>query len=546
MKKSLRFAIVSAILIAAHMLVPVGQAHPLGNFTINHYAGLHVSREAIFVEYILDMAEIPAFQEIDALDANRNGQAEAAETAGYDAAKCSSLEPDLELRLDDRLVALELVSSALEFPPGVAGLPTLRLTCGFRALLDAEEENIRATFRNNAYPKRLGWREIVVVAEGISLNGDFPTTSLSDRLTRYPQDMLSSPLDQRMIDFEIELKSAPGQAHPPAISEQIESPFNDRNDAFTRLVLLENINLPTLLLALATAFIWGALHALTPGHGKTIVGAYLVGSRSSAKHALYLGLTTTITHTAGVFALGLLTLFASRFILPEKVFPWLSFLSGLLVVGIGGNLFIHRLRAFGLEGWARETKLSLVSPSSIHMPEKALLDHGHAGIHLHEHGLYHEPVHGPLKHHTHVHPHADGHGHHYGPKHVHTVEPSHAGHAHLPPGADGSPVTWRNLLALGISGGLLPCPSALVVLLSAIALNRTGFGLILVVAFSLGLAGLLTGVGLMFVYAGRLFERIPMQGKILPIIPVISALFITLVGFGISARALVEIGFIKL
>jgi ABC-type nickel/cobalt efflux system permease component RcnA len=125
---------------------------------------------------------------------------------------------------------------------------------------------------------------------------------------------------------------------------------------------------------------------------------------------------------------------------------------------------------------------------------------------------------------------------------VHEHDHGHAGHSHLPPGADGAPVTWRSLLALGISGGLLPCPSALVVLLSAIALDRVGFGLALVLAFSLGLAGVLSGIGLMFVYAGRLFERLPVQGRLLRILPVFSALFIALVGLGIAARALLEVG----
>ena len=100
----------------------------------------------------------------------------------------------------------------------------------------------------------------------------------------------------------------------------------------------------------------------------------------------------------------------------------------------------------------------------------------------------------------------------------------------------------RSLLLLGISGGILPCPSALVVLLGAIALNRIGFGLVLVLAFSLGLAGALTAIGLAFIYAGRLFEKIPARGKVVQMLPMLSAAFIAMIGVMISLRALEQIG----
>ena len=102
-------------------------------------------------------------------------------------------------------------------------------------------------------------------------------------------------------------------------------------------------------------------------------------------------------------------------------------------------------------------------------------------------------------------------------------------------------ITWRNLLALGISGGLIPCPSALVVLLGAIALNKIGFGLVLVLAFSLGLAGALTAIGILFIYAGRLFERFPSQRRILRLLPALSALFVSLIGAAIIWKALGEL-----
>jgi nickel/cobalt exporter len=255
------------------------------------------------------------------------------------------------------------------------------------------------------------------------------------------------------------------------------------------------------LLPLAAAA-WGAMHALSPGHGKTVVGAYLVGSRGTPRHALFLGLAVTVTHTAGVIALGLVILFASRTIMPEQLYPWLSLASGLLVAALG--ITILRQRLLGLLG----------------------VGHDHRG---------------------HAHDHSHDHSHHHGHDHTHdsrlTTHDS-ATHSHLPPGADDEPVTWRSLLALGISGGLLPCPSALLALLGAVAVGRAGFGLLVVVAFSLGLAATLTGVGLLFLYAGRLLERRAVAGPwagALRYAPAAAALAVTASGVMIAARAVLEL-----
>jgi len=538
MKKIRRFTVVVLTLLVTFIFVPVAFAHPLGNFTINQYVGLNISRDKVLVDYVLDMAEIPAFQEIAAFDANGNGQPDSSESALYHADKCASLQPDLNLLQNNRLLDLTLTSSSVEFPVGVGGLPTLRLNCNFEASLISKDEIVKISFNNKAFPDRLGWREIVVTPEGVTLKGDYATTSQSNQLTNYPQDLLTSPLDQRQVRFEITSSPMSRQNVSSTSNEQTQSQLSDRNDAFTRLILLEDINLSTLLLALAISFIWGAMHAMTPGHGKTIVGAYLVGSRGTPKHALYLGLTTTITHTAGVFVLGLITLFASRFIVPEKLYPWMNLLSGLFVMGIGMNLLTSRFKSSGAGAWLQTLKIN-----SIRSPRfSPILEHSHAESVAHQHKYALNTSH------EHRHPHAHGHIQSHEDDHAHDHSHPHEDgeHSHLPPGVNGSPVTWRSLLSLGISGGLIPCPSALVVLLGAIALNRIGLGLLLVFAFSLGLAGALTIIGLMFIYAGRFFERFPSQGKLIRILPVFSALFISLIGLAISLRALMEAGVIRL
>ena len=533
MKKFRRIAVVILTLLICFIFVPAAFAHPLGNFTINHYAGLQVTPDAVAIDFVLDMAEIPAFQEITAFDANGDGMADMAEAASYHAEKCTSLQPDLSLLLNNQPLSLTLTSSSIEFPAGAGGLPTLRLTCGFSAAIAGRITSL--SFADTSYSERIGWREIVVTADGVKLNGDYSSTSISKRLTSYPQDLLSNPLDQRQITLGIGVPAAAGQSLSTDATPSVPSIGGSRSDTFTQLITLENLTLPTILFALLISFVWGAMHAMTPGHGKTIVGAYLVGSRGTIKHAIYLGLTTTITHTLGVFALGLITLFAAQFIVPEKLFPWLSLLSGLFVVGIGINLLVSRFKSSEALSWLGKLKADLTRSRGLTSP---VLQYEPAEAVSHQHkfvvGSGQEHFHSQ----DHVHPHSHNHDHEGHHDHDH----AHADHSHLPPGAEGEPVTWRSLLALGISGGLLPCPSALVVLLGAIALNRISFGLILVLAFSLGLAGALTAIGMLFIYAGRLFNRFPAQSRIIRFLPVLSALFVSAIGVGIFVKALQEIG----
>ncbi|MEH1909999.1 MAG: sulfite exporter TauE/SafE family protein [Nostoc sp.] len=473
----------TAIIAICFFWMPRANAHPLGNFTINHYAGVQVATDGVAIDYVLDMAEIPAFQEINHLDTNRDRKAEPIETVQYPNQKCQEVNSHLELLINKQPLALSLIKSTVEFPPGVGGLSTLRLSCKFQAPTELVGAN-QLIFEDQFYPQRLGWREITVATNGVPIQGDFTSLSITNRLRDYPTELLSSPLDQRRIDFKLNPSlTSSEKAPPPAVksSSRLDNALTGRsNDVFTNLITEENHNFWTILIALAIAFLWGGLHALSPGHGKTLVGAYLVGSRSTAQQALFLGLIITITHTAGIFALGLVTLGTSEFILTEQLYPWLSVLSGVLVTVIGLNLFISRLQG---------TQVS----------------HSHDHVHSHQH-----------HHHNHV---------------------NHE-HSHLPPDGDVSSMKWSSLLALGISGGLLPCPSALVVLLSAIALGRIGFGLALVSAFSLGLAAVLTGIGLMLVYAKDRFEHLPFQIPRIKMLPVASALCITLIGLGITSQAL--------
>src|SRR3989442_981514 len=318
--------------------------------------------------------------------------------------------------------------------------------------------------------------------------------------------MLTAPLDERTAQLSFSSGSIPAGARP-LMSRDGRIAQTPARDRLAELIAVPRLTPGLVLVGLLVAVVLGAVHALSPGHGKTVVGAYLVGSRGTARHAAFLGLTVTITHTAGVFALGLATLVASSYVVPEKIFPVLSLISGALVVGIGLSLLIRRVRA------ARPFKTRGQTGG----------DHGHAHSHEHQdkddsHNHYYHSHAEP----EHRHDHADDHA------HDSSLVHSHGGraHSHLPPGADGSRVSWRSLLALGISGGILPCPSALVVLLAAISRQRVGYGLLLVIAFSLGLAGMLTAVGIAFIYAVRLIKPSGRFDRLAPVFPVAGALVI--------------------
>ncbi len=485
--------LLSACIVAG--LVTSAMAHPLGNFTINQYARLAVGADRIDLRYVIDMAEISTLQELQKLGASGDEKPTASELDRYLEHIAGDYASGLVLSVDDTRVPLDVTAKTIALPPGSGGLPTLRIEMNLVGAVPAStgEPVRRLSFEDRNRRERIGWREIVVG----SVNGTtvFDSSAygngLTDELKAYPQDMLAAPLREEVASLSFTRGAAPAGA--TLLRTRDGHPVKQALDPLAELMNVPEVTPSIALLGLLVAAGFGALHAFSPGHGKTIVGAYLVGARASMKHAAFLGATVTITHTLSVFALGLVTLFASRYILPEQLFPVLSFISGAIVLVMGFSLFTSRLR-------------------------------GVLGPTLDGHDRRHEP------------------SHHGSTAHMH----SHGGgeHSHLPPGSDGSTFRWRNLLVLGVSGGLLPCPSALVVLLSALALHRVGYGMLLVVAFSFGLAATLTGIGLAFIYAGRWMKRPtgPVAQRIVRVLPMASAIVIAFIGAGICYGALVQAG----
>lgn len=481
-KRTSRTAVAVALLTCLLLVfgADVVAAHPLGNFTVNRYARVEVGGSTMQVHYVLDKAEVPTFVDIDQVRSDPDGFArrQIAEITGA-----------LELQLDGSRVDLRPAEHRLSTPIGEAGLPTLRLVVRFSAPLPAAADRgaMSARFSDHAEPDQLGWRELLVVArgEGHLRSSDAPARDLTDELRDYPEELLDDPLDRRAAQFVF--TPGDGEVDPAPLSVSGDAAAVRAAGGLGGLMTAAPLSAWALAGVLAAAVGLGVVHGLGPGHGKTVMAAYLVDTRSRRRDALAIGVAVSLMHTASVLALGLAILYLPV-LSPEASYPWLSFATGLAVTGVG--LHLCRLR--------------LVRGAAL-------------GAHAHAHP----------HHHIHAYPHHHGHAH---------------SHDHGPAPAGNGPLSWRGLLALATAGGLLPSPSAVLVLLAAVSLGRVGLGLTLIAAFSVGLAAVLTGVGLALLYGRGVVERRHGRrggrgARLLALTPKVSAVAMVAVGVVLTANA---------
>ncbi len=482
------------VLLSGFLIAAVLGAHPMGNFSVSHYSRIEVSSRGAAIHYVLDLAEIPTFQLLQEWRLDASSPREELDRRADSQARAWAR--NLRVEVNHHAVAPHFERSALLLDKGAGGMPILRVA----AELSVTAEPGRLTYEDANFPDRAGWKEIVVIA-GPHARVEKASPDCKDRsreLTAYPQDPLIAPPQDVRAEVTWHAVAPPAQiteVRPPVRVIDPRPPAHSvpagrnapgmvvRGDFLSRLLHQGEIGWGAMLVGLVVAFGLGAIHALSPGHGKTIVAAYLVGSRGTPKHALFLGGMVTFTHTISVFALGVTTLFLSRYVLPERIYPILGAISGLSIVWIGATLFFKRLHA-------------------------ANHHHGHQHHHHHDHH------HGAL-----VHDHGDG-----------------QVHSHVPEGD----VTMASLIALGASGGLVPCPSALVLLLSSVALGRVALGLTLLVAFSAGLAVVLSGIGLVVLYAKDLLpaSKKATESRAFRYLPVASAAVIVCAGVIMTGVAL--------
>jgi ABC-type nickel/cobalt efflux system permease component RcnA len=522
--------------VAATVLPGIASAHPLGNFTINHHAGIRVEPDRVLLDVVIDQAEIPAFQARLQYDTDGDGELSDEEVAAGRIAGCDSLRPALHLDVAGKAAPLTLASAGLSFPPGAGGLSTLRLVCEFEMPLTAPiAPSTAIAFRDTSFPERIGWREIVTTGSATTVavtEGVERSTSPSARLTAYPKDLIAAPLDDRSIALTASLGGAERApvvfADATPVAAQAEAPGAPVATAAAPAVPVataapaslgsvpggvSGAELPSifgsadltpivLLLSLLTAIGLGAAHALTPGHGKTLMAAYLVGSRGTALHAVGLGLSVTLSHTIGILALAAVVIGAQGVLAPDVVVRTAPIVAAISIVVIGGWMLVSEVRR-------RRAAAAATA--------------GRARDHEHEHD------------------HAEAHG------HVRPPEPEQApgyhehggvGHTHLPPA--GSTITWRSLFVLGLAGGLIPSTSALLILLGSIAAGRPAFGVVLVVAFGLGMALVMGAVGVALVFArGRLerFDGASMLGRASTMVPLAASVLVLSLGLYLTAQA---------
>jgi ABC-type nickel/cobalt efflux system permease component RcnA len=477
------FALAILVLVAVVWPVATAWAHPLGNFTVNLYSGLHVVPGEIRIDYVLDMAEIPTFQEIPSLDADGDGATTSAELAAWAATVAPTLVRNLSLTVDGDPVALQTRSASARFRDGQGGLSILRFE-GLFAGATLETGDI--SYRDANYPDTLGWREITAVGEDgrVVTGSSVPVESVSDALLSYPQDLLSSPLDITTMHASFAPGSSVDAGSTPPGLKPAGAGVRPGVDRSPFVSLVDNHGIGLVLLGLALAVAFGAWHALLPGHGKTLMAAYMVGSEAKVRQAVAVGAAVAVMHTASVLALGVAVITLEQTFRPETLYPWLGLVSGVVAIGLGAHLLIGRLAA-----------LSEARREAVHRQ-------------LHEAGRHHDN------------------------------DQDH-GHSHeLPKGV--SPTSRRGLTVLALAGGILPSPSALIVMLAAINAHRVGYGLGLILAFSAGLAAALIVISL-----GALRARTAMNQRLSSfwgrLVPVFSASAIVGVGMFLVVRGAVDL-----
>jgi nickel/cobalt exporter len=493
-------------------------AHPMGNFSVSHFTRFDVQKKSINVTYVLDLAEIPTYQLMRDWNLDPSADAKIPQETLNEKATMQSAAWIKQLDFSSGSPALE--KTTIKLSPGAGGMQVARIETHLR--LDNVQGKL--AFEDRNYPDRAGWKEIVIASSDNTpiIQASHSGQDRSKALTEYPTDpTLTPPQDLRAeIEWHVEAPvivtkvvpipqpastitqaSTPTPAAPPKPAAGEVT----RGDYLSRMLSQKDIPFNVMLIGMAVAFAFGALHAKSPGHGKTMVAAYLVGSKGTMKQAAFLGGMVTLTHTISVFLLGLVTLVFAKYLAPEKLVTWLGIASGISIILIGASLFYKRLRALGK------------SKAHVHHHHH---DHAAEHAHAHAHGLPH----------SHDHDHHHAHDHDHGPH----------GHSHVPEGE----VSLKSLIALGASGGMVPCPSALVLLLIAISLGHIGLGLLLLVSFSLGLAGVLMAIGMLVIYAKQYLPD-PVktsQHPMFRLIPVLSAFVIVCIGLVMTA---VSLGWIK-
>ena len=481
-------ALPAALLTVVLLPASPASAHPLGNFSVNEYVGVTLHPDRVEAEAIVDLAEIPTLQDLATVDTDGNGTPSEAERVAHATVVCAHVARAVAVQANGNRLTWTVTSSQFGYSAGAGGLNVSRLDC----LLSSPApigDSAQVSIDNGYLADRVGWRELTATGEGVRLvDSPVPAVSASNKLRDYPQDLLASALDVRTASLRVTAgEGSDGSSIALTTGTDPVSRWLAGVDRAFQDVAGGELTPWVGVLAVLLAIVLGAGHAALPGHGKTILAAYLAGKRGRPRDALTIAGTVTLTHTGGVLVLGLVLTAGSQ-LAGERILGWLGLVSGVVVIGVGATMLLAILRR------------RRVGHTHSHD------DHSHSHDHSHDHD----------------------HGH------------SHS-HSH------GRTGRW-SLAGMGIAGGLVPSPSALIVLLAAIGLGRTAFGVLLVVAYGAGMALTLTGAGLLLLAVQRRMARAARPGRILPRLgpivarvnaatPAATAALVLLVGTGLALRA---------
>jgi ABC-type nickel/cobalt efflux system permease component RcnA len=515
--KRLASALLTCVLVTLGVLAAPADravAHPLGDFSVNQYEGLTLRLDRVEVTAVVDTAEVPTMQERTRVDANDDGMVDEAERAAYAVTSCRGLARDFEVTAGRDRLAWAVAAPSFAYTQGAGGLPTSRLTCMLTA-----PARLRAattvTVANGWRTDRVGWREMTAVGDGVLLvDSQLPSRSVSDQLSSYPADPLSASPDVRSAALRVRpAATGPAGGGGAARPSAATTTATTGGDAVTRWLAAADRRLERVaagrrltpvvgILAVLVAVLLGAAHAALPGHGKTVLAAYLAGRQGRVRDALAVGATVTLTHTGAVLLIGAL-LSTSSALAGDRLIGYLGLASGVLVTAVGVGMLVNALHLNALRGGERGSH--------------------HTTHHSHDH---HTPDHGGHEQHGH-----EQHGH---------EQHGHEQHGHEQHGHDHGGVDRPGRLGLagiGLAGGLVPSPSALVVLLGAIGLGRPGFGVLLVLGYGLGMASALTGAGLLLLLVQRRFVAGRFVAGRFVAAPFLTAGLVVIVGIGLAARA---------
>jgi nickel/cobalt transporter (NicO) family protein len=480
MLRTLRVLWLSNIIALAAMLPAA--AHPLGNFTINHLTKIEPAGQRLEVRYVLDMAEIPTFALMR--ERNASGRMSAAQLQTWANDEMHTVSPQLDLRIDGAPARLISDRASARTRPGAGGLPLLYFVAGFHTALAPGAHAV--TYTDQTFDGRLGWKDVVVGKQ----------REPTHELLAYPPALLGSPRNTTAVAGTLSadhLRFTSSNTAPDAATANAAPPpsavrSNQLSDMLARGTREPLFVLLTLLVAIAL----GALHALEPGHGKTLLAVSLVGSRATVPQAAILAGSLTVAHTIGVLALGVAIIALKGYFVPEAVYPWITLVSGIVIAVIGARAVARAVMA--------------------HQPFAHSHPHGHTHAHDHDHDHVHHPD-------EHEHPH---------------------GHTHAPAGS--APLRFGPTVWAAMSGGVAPCPAALVVLFAAIAQNVLVYGIIVIVFFSFGLAATLTGLGIGVVRGAGWVSQRPALDRFVKYGPLLSAIVIACIGAVMVGQGFVQQG----